>query len=314
MDVDSFGPLEEVNCAICGCDRSKLVTVQNWFGERFHIVRCIRCKLMFTNPRPTPEWRERYYDPRYNPVMKMLNRDFIHLETPGRLSAYKRLLKFLKDEHHTGTKLLDGGCAAGQFVKMAMAEGFDATGVECSPGAIAHAYEHFGLELIQAKIENIPVADNTYDIVTLLEVFEHFADPMIALQEVKRVLKPGGILFIETPNYLRFYLMEKYFVFLKQIYLKIKRKHTDSWARDLPWFPFDHLYHWTPKTLLSMLNKAGFKHNKIHFIPNYNYEMLTNGSLTFPQRLEASFFGSLFKLMKGRLNLWGMLVTTAVKP
>ncbi len=91
MDVESFGPLEEVNCAICGSDQTTLVTIQDWFGESFHVVRCVRSKLMFTNPRPIPEWRERYYDPRYNPLMNHLERDFIHLETPGRLAAYKRL-------------------------------------------------------------------------------------------------------------------------------------------------------------------------------------------------------------------------------
>jgi len=156
MNVDSFGPLEEVNCAICGCNQTKLVTVQEWFGEIFHIVQCISCKRIFTNPRPTKEWREKFYDPQYNPAMKKEKRDFIYLETPDRLSAYRRVLKYLKDEIHSGTKLLDGGCAAGQFVQLAIEEGFDASGFDCSPGAIAYAHEHFGLELILAEVEKYP--------------------------------------------------------------------------------------------------------------------------------------------------------------
>ncbi|MHA2283341.1 MAG: class I SAM-dependent methyltransferase [Promethearchaeota archaeon] len=313
MDVDSFGPLEEVNCAICGCDRTKLVTVQDWFGERFHVVRCIRCKLMFTNPRPTPEWRERFYDPRHNPAMEQEKRDFIYLGTPDRLSAYRRILKFLKDEIRTSTKLLDVGCAAGQFVQLAIEEGFDATGVDRSPGAIAYAYEHFGLELILAEAENIPVPDSTYDVVTLHHVFEHFENPLHTLKEIKRILKPGGALFIETPNYLRFYLMEKYFFFLKPIYLKFK-SNMDSWRGDIPWFPFDHYYHWTPKTLLLALSKAGFINNQTHVISNYRHGLPVDGSLRSLHGLAVSFFGSLFRLTKGRVNLWGILAATAVKP
>jgi len=320
MDVDSFGPLEEVNCAICGSERTKHITVQDWFGERFHIVRCIRCKLMFTNPRPTKGWRERFYDPRYNPAMKTVKRDFFYLETPGRLSAYKRLLKFLKDEIHTGTKLLDGGCAAGQFVQLAIEEGFDASGFDCSPGVIAYAREHFDLELILAEAENIPVPDNNYDVVTLHHVFEHFENPLHALKEIKRILKPGGTLFIETPNSLRFYLMEKYFFFLKPIYLKFKggnlrfSGNLDLWAGDLPWFPFDHYYHWTPKTLLLALRKAGFNNNQIHVISNYSHDLPGDGPLPSLRSLAVSFFGTLFRLTKGRVNLWGILAATAVKP
>ena len=89
MSVDSFGPLEEVNCAVCGSERKKHVTSQKWFGERFHIVRCAHCGLMFTNPRPTKEWKERFFDPRYNPALKLVKRDFFYIEKPH-MHSYSR--------------------------------------------------------------------------------------------------------------------------------------------------------------------------------------------------------------------------------
>ena len=43
-----------------------------------------------------------------------------------------------------------------------------------------------------SRRENIPVPDNTYDVVTLHHVFEHFENPLHTLKEIKRILKPGG--------------------------------------------------------------------------------------------------------------------------
>ena len=314
MDVESFGPLEKVDCAICGPEKVDIVVSQNWFGERFHVVQCVRCKLMFTNPRPTPVWRENYNDPRRNPLMKWLERDFIHLENKGRVSAYRRLLEFFKSDIAHGIKLLDGGCAAGQFVKMARDAGFDATGVDQSPGALAYASEHFGLDLIRGDIEKIPVPDNSFDVVSLLEVFEHIADPMRALNEIKRILRPGGTVFIETPNYLRFYLMEKHLVLLRDMYVGLKNRLTDYQDNNLPWFPFDHLYHWSPKSLIEALNKAGFRQSTTHFIPNFNFEMREDGSLSLLGKLNSLAVGALFKITRKMVNLWGVLVASAVKP
>ena len=120
VDVSSLGPLEKVDCPLCNCDQTKPVAVQKWFGEEFHVVQCTHCKLIFTNPRPTVEWRERFYDPRYNPMIRQRGRDFLYLPKPNRTYVYKRLLEFLKYRVGTGNRLLDAGCAGGQFVKMAL--------------------------------------------------------------------------------------------------------------------------------------------------------------------------------------------------
>ena len=88
----------------------------------------------------------------------------------------------------------------------------------------------------------------------------------------------------------------------------------DSWAKYIPWFPFDHYYHWTPKTLLLALRKAGFNNNQTHFISNYSHGLPVGGPLTSLHGLAVSFFGSLFRLTKERVNLWGILAATAVKP
>ena len=129
MDV-SFGSLETVQCALCGSEEAATVSVQRMFGEEFHITSCSQCGLLFTNPRPTSEWREHFYDSRYNPLMQQAQREFIYLPPPARVSAYKKLLEFITGLLPSGSSLLDGGCAAGMFVNMANEAGFRATGCD----------------------------------------------------------------------------------------------------------------------------------------------------------------------------------------
>lgn len=313
MDIDSLGPLETVECSLCGCNQTLPITSQKWFGAEFCIVRCAYCNLIFTNPRPTSEWRKRFYDHRYNPIMSDLGRDFPYQSLKGRELASDHILEFTKNKVSTNNKLLDIGCAGGQFVKKALEHGFEATGIEPSPGALSYAEEHYGLKLIKGEAGNIPIPDNTYDIVTLLHVFEHFRKPIETLQEIKRVLKPGGMMFIETPNCLRFYLLEKYFALFKSTFFKIHNKTGPKWEKEIPWYPFDHYYNWTSDTLLTALRKTGFKQGRSHILSNFSSTMPENGHFPVYHKIYVNLVKSLFVVSSERFNLWGVLIVTGTK-
>jgi len=323
VDIDSLGPLETVDCLLCDGSQTRTITSQKWFGDEFFIVRCAKCNLMFTNPRPSPEWKSHFYDPRHNPMMEDLKRDFIYEPYEDRVLAYARLCEFIKSNVGAGNKLLDIGCGVGRFVKMALEQGFNATGIDRAPGALAYAEKYYGLRLIQGEAESIPVPDKTYDIVTLIHVIEHSRNPLSVLREVRRVLKPGGILFIETPNSLRFYLIERYLPLFKMAYLKVQNK---AWSKckwghvpwfpldDIPWFPFDHYYHWTSDTLLTVLRKSGFKQFRIHVLDNYSPSMPLNGHFSIYHKVHIKIIKSLYSITSQRLNMWGILFATVKAP
>jgi SAM-dependent methyltransferase len=172
---------------------------------------------------------------------------------------------------------------------------------------VAYARRHFGLEMLQAGVYNLPVPDNTYEVVTLLHVFEHFRDPLAALQELKRVLKPGGLVVIETVNYSLHYWLEKQLKFLQPLYL------SESGKDLIPWFPFDHYYFWTPASLLRAFSQAGLTCGRSHFLSNYKSEM-PGGQVSSLYRLYSAGVGLLFHLSSRRLNLWNVLLATAMKP
>ncbi len=97
-----------------------------------------------------------------------------------------------------GGKLLDVGCGNGNFLRLAATIGWQAEGVEPDPAAVASARTS-GLAVTQGGIELLDGISEAYDQLTLSHVIEHVHDPLALLSACCRLLKPGGMLYLETP-------------------------------------------------------------------------------------------------------------------
>ena len=101
-----------------------------------------------------------------------------------------------------GASLLDAGCADGRFLGM-LRESFPAlrvTGADFSATQVAVATAA-GYDVVQANFEaDLPFPDGSFSIVNLAQVIEHLYDPDRLLDEINRVLEPGGHLVLSTPN------------------------------------------------------------------------------------------------------------------
>lgn len=97
--------------------------------------------------------------------------------------------------------VLDIGCGWGQALLHFQDQGMAAYGFDPAPEAVEYG-ERNGLQVVQAGMDNMNVFDGRrFDVVTLLNVLEHLADPVGILTEIKdKVLNPGGIIAIEVPN------------------------------------------------------------------------------------------------------------------
>ena len=264
MKVPSFGPLEEADCSLCGSEACSPLVVQHWFAEDFVVVRCDSCGMIRTNPRPTSEWKTRFYDPAFNGLSEKMGREFIYAPEPDRLPSYRRLLRLIMSRVSPGSRLLDVGAASCVFTGMAHDAGFDAVACDYSDDALAYGREHYQVPTIQSPAENIDTEDASFDVVTIFHTIEHLPDPLAVLKELHRILKPGGMIFIETPNYLPHSLIQTKFQFLWPIYkLLTKREH------GLPWVPFDHYYHWTPRHIRKALQQVGFEEARPEHILGY---------------------------------------------
>ena len=121
------------------------------------------------------------------------------------LFLYPRFRKTLKAQFRylpkpeAGQSLLDIGCGNGNFLSLAAEVGWKVSGVDPDPKALNIARSH-GYEVFQGGIEQLHGSNELFDVITMNHVIEHVHDPVDFVRSAYRLLKPGGILFIDTPN------------------------------------------------------------------------------------------------------------------
>jgi len=98
-----------------------------------------------------------------------------------------------------GRRLLDVGSGSGDFLLRMRARGWNVLGVEPDPVAAAKARAK-NLDVRDGMLADAALPDDTFDAIVLSHVIEHVHDPIALLRECGRVLRPGGVLVLMTPN------------------------------------------------------------------------------------------------------------------
>jgi len=98
-------------------------------------------------------------------------------------------------------KVLELGCAHGGFVKLLSMAGFEATGLELSPTVVEFARHAFNVPILYGPIEDQEIAQDSLDVIALMDVIEHLPDPVATMNHCLGLLKPDGILLMQCPRY-----------------------------------------------------------------------------------------------------------------
>ncbi len=248
--------METIACNLCGSEshRALYEMPDRLFArnEYFRIVECRQCGLGFVNPRPTISEIQKYYPAEY--FEKPPTRSNEHY-LQRRFAAEAQYLKELEAAGKT-KKLLDVGCATGDFPRFMIGRGWDVEGVEVS--AAARQIKEF--RVYAEEFQNISVNEPTYDAVTAWAVLEHVHNPMAYFQKAARVLKPGGL-----------------FVFLVTNFQSVASRHL--FCEDVP----RHLYFFARETVGRYLEATGFVLAKEHNGRDV-YKMAPNNWLTYVVR------------------------------
>jgi SAM-dependent methyltransferase len=237
----SASELEYATCPFCDNDQYKEI-----YKERgaLGIVRCLSCGLLYVNPRlKDPEkvyWGD--VDKYFKEARMIFEGNAKHHRDPNYTADLRLIYKY-----QPVGKFLDIGANMGFFLRKARAWQWDLYGVEPSPSLSEMARRYFDLHVKTSFLENAGFEDNFFDVVTMTDVFEHIPQPGRILSQIHKVLKPGGILFIKVPNGL--------FNLCKFYLAKIMGKLGDYDIFD----SYEHLVHYSDRTLRQMLNKYGFK-------------------------------------------------------
>jgi SAM-dependent methyltransferase len=116
--------------------------------------------------------------------------------TYGRCKVDAVLDRYLP-RHPSGECLLDAGCGSGYALRRFAARGLNCTGLDASRTMVEYARMiNPALDIRRGDVEHLPFEDASFDYVLSIEVIRYLADPRHALQEFRRVLRPGGLALV----------------------------------------------------------------------------------------------------------------------
>lgn len=222
-------------CPVCG-SRSRYTLYENLKDNVFHCApgtwmmkRCDECECAYLDPRPTPDTIHLAYETYYTHSSEVeggfeASADLKRVLVNGyrnyqfgsnlqpaswlgvalfyclpnlrrRVDSSTRFLPYVAP----GSRLLDVGFGNGDYLRLASGLGWDVAGVDADPVTVQNGQAR-ALPVREGGPEAFLDQPSSFDAVTLNHTIEHVHDPRQLLQHVYELLKPGGFLYLETPN------------------------------------------------------------------------------------------------------------------
>lgn len=238
--------MEKLNtCLVCGHNNFTTELICKDFvatGENFELQRCTNCTFLFTNPRPNSNVIGKYYqsDNYVSHAGKKENFGIMYkIYDVVRNYSINKKLELIKQYNSSGN-LMDLGCGLGYFLDGAINDKtFSCVGVDVSDDAIKYVKNKFGYD-VKNESELDQLSPNSFDVITQWHVLEHVHLLNERIEQLSKLLKPEGTLFIAVPN-------------------------SNSWdAKNYKeyWDGYDvprHLYHFNQKSFKLLMENHGFK-------------------------------------------------------
>lgn len=263
-------------CPICGSaanTRHRLECFDDRYGYpgMFSLNQCSKCRHRFIRHEfPESELKNLYtnYYPRSN----------FDLENHPAYRKQNAFITWLNGELYSpfrwvpkGKKVLDIGCGFGESLGYLREQGCDAYGVEADEN-IRRVADKYGYNVHVGLFDPANYQTEIFDVVTMGQVIEHVTDPQQTLKDIARVLKPGGLAILSTPN-------------------------AEGWGakifgrRWINWHSPYHLHFFTPASMQIAAEKAGLRLESSNCkTPSYWLHAQWLHLLTYPQRGDASIF------------------------
>lgn len=156
-------------------------------------VRCLTCGLLARRPLPSEAELRRHYRQRY------WTRYADEQSGTARENVYRRALEWIERYRRPPGLLVDVGCGPGALLAQGRERHWRVSGLDPSFAAVLEARQR-GLDAVEGTWPDSPLSGGSADVVTLVNVLDHLRDPLRALEEAGRVLKPGGLLYLRLPN------------------------------------------------------------------------------------------------------------------
>lgn len=225
----------EQKCILCSSNSHS----EQFEINSYKIVKCNKCQFVFTIPLPKLDDVLLFYNNEVSPPedvgkIKRVRRNIKH-----RLFATANIKKYLKDTEKIN--LLEIGCNQGDFLNSIKEDiTFSSLGIDIDKRALDYAEKRLGLNVKYGTLESLKFENNRFHCILASHVIEHLIGPISALQEIHRILKPGGLFIAIVPCVSH----------IKAIIHGAKWKY---------YGPPGHLWYFSRKTFALYLKKFNFK-------------------------------------------------------
>jgi 2-polyprenyl-3-methyl-5-hydroxy-6-metoxy-1,4-benzoquinol methylase len=213
------------------------------FPDRAHsIKRCLGCSVVFVHPRLSHTGVDSLYNDSYFEKYKRLPAmGYVNASASKKkmVEYLRRAFSLCKSIQGAAGTLLDVGCGTGRFIEVAQEENWAVAGLELFSGVAEETARRLGIKVTVGSILEADLPAHSFDVITMFDVIEHVEEPVLALQSCARMLKPGGVLVLTTPNF-----------------NGLGRRLVGKNAFAI--WPDEHLVYFKPSTLRRALALAGF--------------------------------------------------------
>jgi SAM-dependent methyltransferase len=201
--------------------------------ERIEFWLCRDCGLEFAQPMNS--WTNEHYPAEKHSL------GYDHQLALEELATMPRL------------RILEIGCADGQFLEKASLMGHETTGIDFSEEDVNSA-RALGVDAYVGDIEDVgKLVSGKFDLFALFQVIEHLREPAKVFSEILEIAEPGAIVMVGCPSHLRY----------SRLYNHPERiERSDFWD-----YPPQHLLRWTSESLVTFLERFKFQTERIAFEP-----------------------------------------------
>jgi 2-polyprenyl-3-methyl-5-hydroxy-6-metoxy-1,4-benzoquinol methylase len=214
--------------------------------------RCAACETLICtsegiNPTDFYDWEYFHHD--------QVRRGVPPIETRARTDLFERCVYWLNALTRfvlPPARVLELGSAHGGFVALMRQAGYDAIGLDLSPAIVELARKTFDVPMLTGPIESqASLTPASFDVIVLMDVIEHLPDPVQTLERCLKLLKPDGIVMLQTPCY--------------PAGRSVGELRTEKHQFLLHLSPGEHLHLFSEKSLSMLLERAGAAHRE--FLP-----------------------------------------------
>ncbi len=198
--LNNRGNWEDCPCPLCQTPPSERDVAHTFPLSRY--IKCSNCSLVYLSPRLKEGAMRKVYESSAYFEGSRTNLGYQSYSSQDHCYAStfkKRLERVLK--YQNPGRSLDIGCGTGILVEEAGKLGYESHGIDVSAHGLSSRLLSLGDRFKQGTLDEVRYPDSHFDLVTLCDVIEHIYDPRSFARSLSRIIAPGGILALATPNY-----------------------------------------------------------------------------------------------------------------